>query len=78
MGCLLLGGFLIVVLVIGTAGMSAETGDFTRVEGVTLRDNDSEHKIVAIDLSGLIASFSVDASGNNMVESLRRQFKWAR
>ena len=78
MGCLLLGGFLIVVLVIGTAGMSAETGDFNRVEVVTLRDNDSEHKIVAIDLSGLIASFSVDASGNNMVESLRRQFKWAR
>jgi len=78
MVCLLLGGFLIIVLVIGTAGMSAGTDDFNRVDVVTLRDNDSEHKIVAIDLSGLIASFSVDASGNNMVESLRRQFKWAR
>jgi len=78
MVCLLLGGFLIIVLVIGTAGISAGTDDFNRVDVVTLRDNDSEHKIVAIDLSGLIASFSVDASGNNMVESLRRQFKWAR
>ena len=78
MGCLLLGGFLIVLIFIGTAGMSTGTGDFSRVEVVTLRDNKSEHKIVAIDLSGLIASFSIDASGNNMVESLRRQFKWAR
>jgi len=78
MGCLLLGGFLIVLLVIGAAGMSAGSGDSSNVEIVTLRDNDSDNKIVAIDLSGLIASFSVDASGNNMVESLRRQFKWAR
>ncbi|MED5381017.1 MAG: signal peptide peptidase SppA [Verrucomicrobiota bacterium] len=78
MGCLLLGGFLIVLLVIGAAGMSAGSGDSSSVEIVTLRDNDSDNKIVAIDLSGLIASFSVDASGNNMVESLRRQFKWAR
>ena len=78
MGCLMLGGFLIVLLVIGAAGMSAGSGDSSSVEIVTLRDNDSDNKIVAIDLSGLIASFSVDASGNNMVESLRRQFKWAR
>ena len=78
MGCLMLGGFLIVLLVIGAAGMSAGSGDSSSVEVVTLRDNDSDNKIVAIDLSGLIASFSVDASGNNMVESLRRQFKWAR
>ena len=78
MGCLLLGGFLIVALVVGAAGMSAGSGDSSSVEIVTLRDNDSDNKIVAIDLSGLIASFSVDASGNNMVESLRRQFKWAR
>ncbi|MEC8972320.1 MAG: signal peptide peptidase SppA [Verrucomicrobiota bacterium] len=78
MGCLLLGGFLIVLLVIDAAGMSAGSGDSSSVEIVTLRDNDSDNKIVAIDLSGLIASFSVDASGNNMVESLRRQFKWAR
>ena len=78
MGCLLLGGFLIVMLIIGASGMSSGSGDSSRVEVVTLRDNDSDNKIVAIDLSGLIASFSIDASGNNMVESLRRQFKWAR
>ena len=76
--CLLLGGFLIVILLIGTAGMSSGFNDSNNVEVATLRDNDSEHNIAVIDLSGLIASFSVNANGNNMVESLRRQFKWAR
>ena len=78
MGCLLLGGFLIVVMAVGVAGMSSGSGDSSHVEVVTLRDNNSDNKIAVIDLAGLIASFSVDASGNNMVESLRRQFKWAR
>lgn len=77
-GCLLLGGFLIVMLAIGSAGMSLGSGGTSYVEEVTLRDNDSKNKVAVIDLAGLIASFSVDASGNNMVESIRRQFKWAR
>ncbi|MBT7734697.1 MAG: signal peptide peptidase SppA [Verrucomicrobia bacterium] len=77
-GCLLLGGFLIVMLAIGSAGMSIGSGGTSYVEEVTLRDNDSKNKVAVIDLAGLIASFSVDASGNNMVESIRRQFKWAR
>ena len=78
LGCLLLSGFLIVVLAIGSAGMSLGSSDSSYVEEATLRDNDSKNKIAVIDLAGLIASFSVDASGNNMVESIRRQFKWAR
>ena len=78
LGCLLLSGFLIVVLAIGSAGMSLGSSDSSYVEEATLRDNASKNKIAVIDLAGLIASFSVDASGNNMVESLRRQFKWAR
>ena len=77
-GCLLLGGFLVVMLAIGSAGMSLGSGGTSYVEEVTLRDNDSKNKVAVIDLAGLIASFSVDASGNNMVESIRRQFKWAR
>ena len=77
-GCLLLGGFLIVMLAIGSAGMSLGSGGTSYVEEVTLRDNDSKNKVAVIDLAGLIASFSVDASGNNMVESIRQQFKWAR
>ena len=77
-GSLLLGGFLIVMLAIGSAGMSLGSGGTSYVEEVTLRDNDSKNKVAVIDLAGLIASFSVDASGNNMVESIRRQFKWAR
>lgn len=79
LGCLLLSGTLVVVLAIGSFGMSMSTnGGSAHVEVVTLRDNDSDNKIAVIDLAGLIASFSVDASGNNMVESIRRQFKWAR
>ena len=79
LGCLLLSGALVVVLAIGSFGMSMSTnGGSAHVEVVTLRDNDSDNKIAVIDLAGLIASFSVDASGNNMVESIRRQFKWAR
>jgi len=78
MGCILLGGFLVVVLAVGVAGMSSGSGDDSYVEVITLRNNKSDNKIAVIDLSGLIASFSVDASGNNMVESIRRQFKWAR
>ena len=78
LGCVLLRGFLIGVLAIGSAGMSLCSSETGYVEEATLRDNDSKNKIAVIDLAGLIASFSVDASGNNMVESLRRQFKWAR
>ncbi|RTZ67867.1 MAG: signal peptide peptidase SppA [Verrucomicrobia bacterium] len=79
LGCLLLSGALVVVLAIGSFGMSMSTnGGSAHVEVVTLRNNDSDNKIAVIDLAGLIASFSVDASGNNMVESIRRQFKWAR
>ena len=77
-GCLLLSGFLIVLMAVGVAGMSSGSGDSSHVEVVTLHDNNSDNKIDAIDLSGLIASFSTDARGNSMVESLRRQFKWAR
>jgi protease-4 len=77
-GSLLLGGFLVIVLAIGSAGMSLGSSETGYVEEATLRDNDSKNKIAVIDLAGLIASFSVDASGNNMVESIRRQFKWAR
>jgi len=79
LGCLLLSGALVVVLAIGSFGMSLSTNGGSRyVEVITLRNNDSDNKIAVIDLAGLIASFSVDASGNNMVESIRRQFKWAR
>ena len=76
-GCLLLGGFLVVVLAIGSAGMSMSTNDGSSYDEVILRNNHSDKKIAVIDLSGLIASFSVDASGHNMIESLRRQFEWA-
>ena len=76
-GSLILGGFLVVVLAVGSAGMSIGSSEIGYVEEATLRDNDSKNKIAVIDLAGLIASFSVDASGNNMVESIRRQFKWA-
>ena len=76
-GCLLLGGFLIVMLAIGSAGMSMSTNDGSSYDEVILRNNDSKNKIAVIDLSGLIASFSVDASGHNMIESLRHQFEWA-
>ena len=76
-GCLLLGGFLVVVLAIGSAGMSMSTNDGSSYDEVILRNNHSDNKIAVIDLSGLIASFSVDASGHNMIESLRRQFEWA-
>ncbi|MDE2658494.1 MAG: signal peptide peptidase SppA [Verrucomicrobiota bacterium] len=76
-GCLLLGGFLIVMLAIGSAGMSMSTNDGSSYDEVILRNNHSDNKIAVIDLSGLIASFSVDASGHNMIESLRRQFEWA-
>ena len=77
MGCLLLGGFLIVLMFASTAGMSMSTNDGSSYDEVILRNNDSKNKIAVIDLSGLIASFSVDASGHNMIESLRRQFEWA-
>ena len=77
-GSLILGGFLVVVLAVGSAGMSIGSSEIGYVEEATLRDNDSKNKIAVIDLAGLIASFSVDASGNNMVESIRRQFEWAR
>ena len=76
-GSLILGGFLVVMLAVGSAGMSIGSSEIGYVEEATLRDNDSKNKIAVIDLAGLIASFSVDASGNNMVESIRRQFKWA-
>jgi protease-4 len=76
-GCLLLGGFLVVMLAIGSAGMSMSTNDGSSYDEVILRNNHSDNKIAVIDLSGLIASFSVDASGHNMIESLRRQFEWA-
>ena len=76
-GCLLLGGFLVVVLAIGSSGMSMSTNDGSSYDEVILRNNHSDNKIAVIDLSGLIASFSVDASGHNMIESLRRQFEWA-
>ena len=77
LGCLLLSGFLIVMLAIGSAGMSMSTNDGSSYDEVILRNNHSDNKIAVIDLSGLIASFSVDASGHNMIESLRRQFEWA-
>ena len=77
-GSLILGGFLVVMLAVGSAGMSIGSSEIGYVEEATLRDNDSKNKIAVIDLAGLIASFSVDASGNNMVESIRRQFEWAR
>jgi protease-4 len=76
-GCLLLGGFLVVMLAIGSSGMSMSTNDGSSYDEVILRNNHSDNKIAVIDLSGLIASFSVDASGHNMIESLRRQFEWA-
>ena len=76
-GCLLLGGFLVVVLAIGSSGMSMSTNDGSSYDEVILRNNHSDKKIAVIDLSGLIASFSVDASGHNMIESLRHQFEWA-
>ena len=77
LGCLLLGGFLIVLMFVGAAGMSMSTNGGSSYDEVILRNNHSDHKIAVIDLSGLIASFSVDASGHNMIESLRRQFEWA-
>ena len=77
LGCLLLGGFLVVLMVIGSVGMSTSTNGGYSYDEVIFRNNKSDNEIAVIDLSGLIASFSVDASGNNMVESLRRQFKWA-
>ena len=77
MGCLLLGCFLIASLAIGSAGMSMSTNDSSNFEEVILRNNHSDNKIAVIDLSGLIASFSVDASGHNMIESLRNQFELA-
>ena len=77
-GSLILGGFLVVMLAVSSAGMSIGSSEIGYVEEATLRDNDSKNKIAVIDLAGLIASFSVDASGNNMVESIRRQFEWAR
>ena len=77
MGCLLLGGFLVVLMVIGSVGMSMSTNGSYSYDEVIFRNNKSDNEIAVIDLSGLIASFSVDASGHNMVESLRRQFKWA-
>lgn len=43
----------------------------------TVRDYDSNNKIALIDLNGMIASFAVDASGHNLVQSLKRQFGWA-
>ena len=76
-GCLLLGGFLVVMLAIGSSGMSMSTNDGSSYDEVILRNNHSDNKIAVIDLSGLIASFSVDASGHNMIESLRHQFEWA-
>ena len=76
-GCLLLCGFLVVMLAIGSSGMSMSTNDGSSYDEVILRNNHSDNKIAVIDLSGLIASFSVDASGHNMIESLRRQFEWA-
>ena len=77
LGCLLLGGFLVVLMIIGSVGMSTSTNGGYSYDKVIFRNNKSDNEIAVIDLSGLIASFSVDASGNNMVESLRRQFKWA-
>ena len=77
MGCLLLSGFLVVLMVIGSVGMSMSTNGSYSYDEVIFRNNKSDNEIAVIDLSGLIASFSVDASGHNMVESLRRQFKWA-
>ena len=77
LGCLLLGGFLIVLMFVGAAGMSMSTNGGSSYDEVILRNNHSDKKIAVIDLSGLIASFSVDASGHNMIESLRRQFEWA-
>ena len=77
LGCLLLGGFLIVLMFVGAAGMSMSTNGGSSYDEVILRNNHSDHKIAVIDRSGLIASFSVDASGHNMIESLRRQFEWA-
>ena len=56
-GSLLLGGFLVVVLAIGSAGMSLGSSETGYVEEATLRDNDSKNKIAVIDLAGLIASF---------------------
>ena len=75
--CLLLGGFLIVLMFVGAAGISMSTDGGSSYDEVILRNNHSDNKIAVIDLSGLIASFSVDASGHNMIESLRRQFEWA-
>ena len=77
LGCLLLGGFLIVLMFVGAAGMSMSTNGGSSYDELILRNNHSDHKIAVIDLSGLIASFSVDASGHNMIESLRHQFEWA-
>ena len=77
LGCLLLGGFLIVLMFVGAAGVSMSTDGGSSYDEVILRNNHSDNKIAVIDLSGLIASFSVDASGHNMIESLRRQFEWA-
>ena len=77
LGCLLLGGLLIVLMFVGAAGMSMSTNGGSSYDEVILRNNHSDHKIAVIDLSGLIASFSVDASGHNMIESLRHQFEWA-
>ena len=77
LGCLLLGGFLVVLMVIGSVGMSTSTNGGYSYDKVIFRNNKSDNEIAVIDLSGLIASFSVDASGHNMVESLRRQFEWA-
>ena len=73
LGCLLLCGFLIVLMFVGAAGMSMSTNGSYSYDEVIFRNNKSDNEIAVIDLSGLIASFSVDSSGHNMIESLRRR-----
>ena len=51
LGCLLLGGFLIVLMFVGAAGMSMSTNGGSSYDEVILRNNHSDHKIAVIDLS---------------------------
>ena len=64
-------------LLLGMIGMSTASFEENTYYEQSLRDNDSSNKIAVIDLNGMIASFAVDASGHNLVQSLKRQFKWA-
>jgi len=69
------GGILMLLGMIGATAGDLESNTSRTVQ--TVRDHDSNNNIALIDLNGMIASFAVDASGHNLVQSLKRQFKWA-